>query len=273
MRCGGIFIPAFILGKIYRQYGTDRYILKSEYIIYSRRDNVKRIICFIGIFSLLVGAFVDYDAAEAKAKPVLNKKSATLTVGGKVRLKLKNNSKKVSWSSSRRNVAAVSARGVVTAKKAGSARITARAGGKKYVCKVTVRAKSSKKSDAGDYARSVLNLVNKERAKAGRKALQLDTPLCQAAKLRAEEITELFDHTRPDGSSCFTILKENNISYHAAGENIAAGQPTPEKVVESWMNSPGHRANILSEDFGKLGVGYVKADDEYGHYWVQLFSD
>lgn len=227
---------------------------------------MKRIICFIGILSLLAGAFIDYDVAEMKAKPVLNKKTVTLTVGKKVTLKLRNYNKKVHWSSSKKSVAAVSSQGVVTAKKAGSARITARAGGKKYECRVTVRAKSS-------FARRVLNLVNKERAKEGLSALKLDTSLCRVAKLRAEEITENFDHTRPDGSSCFTILKENNISYHAAGENIAAGQRTPEQVVKSWMDSPGHRENIMSKDFRKLGVGYMKADDEYGHYWVQLFSD
>lgn len=227
---------------------------------------MKRIICLIGILGLLTGVCMDHDVAELKEKPVLNKKTATLTVGKKVTLKLRNYNRKIRWSSSKKSVATVSSRGVVTAKKAGSARITARAGGKKYVCRVTVNAKSS-------FARKVLNLVNKERAKEGLGALKLDTSLCRVAKLRAEEITENFDHTRPDGSSCFTILKENNISYHAAGENIAAGQPTPEQVVKSWMDSPGHRENIMSKDFHKLGVGYVKADDEYGHYWVQLFSD
>lgn len=234
---------------------------------------MKRIICLIGILGLLAGVCMDHDVAELKEKPVLNKKTATLTVGKKVTLKLRNYNRKTRWSSSRKAVAVVSSRGVVTAKKTGSARITARAGGKKYVCRVTVRAKSSKKSSTGSYARSVLELVNKERAKEGLGALKLDTSLCRVAKLRAEEITENFDHTRPDGSNCFTILKENNISYHAAGENIAAGQPTPEQVVKSWMDSPGHRENIMSKDFHKLGVGYVKVDDEYGHYWVQLFSD
>lgn len=234
---------------------------------------MKRIICLIGIFSLLAGVFMDHDVAEAKAKPVLNKKTVTLTVGKKAILKLRNHNKKVRWSSSRKAVAVVSSRGVVTAKKAGNTRISARAGGRKYVCRVTVREKEAKKSNTGSYARKVLDLVNKERAKEGLAALKLDTSLCRVAKLRAEEITENFDHTRPDGSSCFTILKENNLSYRAAGENIAAGQPTPAQVVKSWMDSPGHRENIMSKEFHKLGVGYVKADDEYGHYWVQLFSD
>ena len=113
--------------------------------------------------------------------------------------------------------------------------------------------------------------MNKERAKAGRKALKLDALLNRTAMVRAKEITKVFSHDRPNGSSCFSILKEIGISYRAAGENIAAGQQTPEEVVNSWMNSDGHRANILSADFEKLGVGYVETDGVYKHYWVQLF--
>ncbi len=123
------------------------------------------------------------------------------------------------------------------------------------------------------YAEEVLRLVNKERKAAGLEALELDETLTEAANVRAEEITKQFSHTRPDGSSAFTVLQEYEYSYMAAGENIAAGQPDPESVVESWMNSEGHRANILSGQFKKLGVGYCKIANEYQHYWVQLFSD
>ena len=83
----------------------------------------------------------------------------------------------------------------------------------------------------------------------------------------AEDLPTLFDHTRPDGSSCFTALDEAGIRYRAAGENIAYGQRTPEQVVEAWMDSPGHRANILSSYFTAIGVGYRSQ----GSYWVQLF--
>lgn len=225
-------------------------------------------LCSIAIVFVLLGNIFSCQGAvvEAKAKAVLNKKNATLTVGTKLQLKLKNNTKKIRWSSSNQKVAKVSNRGLVTARARGSARITAKAGGKKYLCRIKVVATTK-----NSYAEKVLKLVNKERAKAGRKALKLDASLNRAAKVRAKEITEVFSHDRPDGSSCFSIMKEMGISYRAVGENIAAGQPTLE-VVHSWMNSEGHRANILSKEFEKLGVGYVKTGGTYKHYWVQLFS-
>lgn len=76
----------------------------------------------------------------------------------------------------------------------------------------------------------------------------------------------LFDHTRPDGSSFSSIFKDMGISYYTAGENIAMGYPSPEAVVAGWMNSPGHRANILNANFNAIGVGYAP-----GNAWVQLF--
>ncbi len=238
---------------------------------------MKKIIYLLGIAILFSGLFMNYDVAQMKAKPAINRKKVTLTVGEKSRLKVKNCKKKVKWKSSRKKVATVSSKGVVKAKKAGKAKITAKAGKKKYVCRVTVKAKSGKKSTknntAASYAEKVLQLVNKERKKAGVEPLQLDTSLCSAAATRAKEITTVFDHTRPNGDTCFSILKEKNISYRAAGENIAAGQTTPEDVVKSWMNSPGHRENILSGSFHKLGVGYVKTGSSYKHYWVQMFTD
>lgn len=238
---------------------------------------MKKIIYLLGILILFSGLFMNYDVAQMKAKPAINKKKVTLTVGEKARLKVKNCKKKVQWKSSKKKVATVSSKGVVKAKKAGKTKITAKAGKKKYVCRVTVKAKSSKKSTSNNtaesYAEKVLQLVNKERKKAGVDPLQLDTSLCSAAGVRAKEITKEFSHTRPDGSACFSILKEKNISYRAVGENIAAGQATPEDVVEAWMNSPGHRENILSKDFRKLGVGYVKTGSGYKHYWVQMFTD
>lgn len=129
-------------------------------------------------------------------------------------------------------------------------------------------------SKEDEYAKKILELVNKERAKAGLEKLSLDATLNKAADIRAKELLTSFSHTRPDGSSPFTVLEEYNYSYKAVGENIAAGQKTPQEVVEAWMNSEGHRANILSADFKKLGVGYCESNSsEYSHYWVQLFSD
>ena len=105
-------------------------------------------------------------------------------------------------------------------------------------------------------AEAVASLVNAARQDAGLSELELDADLCAAAQARAQEIAQSFSHTRPDGSSCFTILEEFGISYRAAGENIAMGQRTPEEVMDGWMNSSGHRANILNGTFTSIGVGY-----------------
>lgn len=124
------------------------------------------------------------------------------------------------------------------------------------------------------YIQKVLELVNVERKSEGLSELQLDSTLCQAAEVRAKEISVLFKHTRPDGTQCFSILEEYDYRYMAVGENIAAGQATPEEVVDSWMHSEGHRANILSSSFSRIGIGYYAlSNDIYGHYWVQMFSD
>lgn len=124
---------------------------------------------------------------------------------------------------------------------------------------------------ASRYAEEVLRLVNIEREKAGLSAYTTNTTLTSAANKRAGEIKKSFSHTRPDGSSFYTVLKEYNVSYRTAGENIAYGQKTPEEVVKGWMNSPGHRANILKPDFHKLGIGVYEVNGVY--YWTQLFTD
>lgn len=127
-------------------------------------------------------------------------------------------------------------------------------------------AETTTESTASAYAAKVVELVNEERAKEGLSPLQVDAKAAQAAQLRAEELPALFSHTRPDGSSCFTALKDAGVSYRAAGENIAMGQRSPEQVVDAWMHSEGHRANILSKQFRAIGVGYCA-----GNCWVQLF--
>lgn len=117
-------------------------------------------------------------------------------------------------------------------------------------------------------AEAVLELVNEARAAQGADALTLDPELCEAAAIRAEELGTYFSHDRPDGTSCFTVLEEVGIkSYHAAGENIAMGYTDANAVMEGWMNSPGHRANILSPDYSRIGIA------RSGSAWVQLFLD
>ena len=122
-------------------------------------------------------------------------------------------------------------------------------------------------AEFSSFAGEVLRLVNVEREKAGLPPLSTDAPLTAAAEVRAREIASLFDHTRPDGSSCFTIL--DGYAYRAAGENIAYGQSSPEQVMNSWMNSPGHRANILSASFNRIGIGVHQEGRTI--YWTQLF--
>lgn len=122
----------------------------------------------------------------------------------------------------------------------------------------------------GSFQSQVVSLCNQKRAEAGLPPLVEDATLDGLAQIRAGEIVSVFDHTRPDGSSCFTVL--DGVQWNACGENIAAGQISPEEVVNAWMNSEGHRANILSPKFNKIGVGYVTGGD-YGTYWSQLFTN
>lgn len=122
------------------------------------------------------------------------------------------------------------------------------------------------------YINQVLNLVNVERAKAGLSPLSLDAAINNAAMVRAEEIQSNFSHTRPNGSGFYTALREAGVIYRQSGENIAWGQQSPAQVVDAWMNSSGHRANIMSPDFTRIGVGYM--ENSVGTpYWVQLFAN
>lgn len=121
-----------------------------------------------------------------------------------------------------------------------------------------------------EFAAEVLRLVNEERSKAGLPALVLDQSVEKAANVRAKEIVSSFSHTRPNGTSFSTALKESGASYRGAGENIAWGQKTPAQVMEGWMNSAGHRANILNKSFTKIGVGYYQSGGT--NYWTQIFT-
>lgn len=120
------------------------------------------------------------------------------------------------------------------------------------------------------YANEILRLVNNERTSRGLKALTLDARISSAADIRAREIKSAFSHTRPDGRSCFTVLSDNGISYAGAGENIAYGQRSASEVMTAWMNSEGHRANILNSAFTKLGVGVYSSGGTL--YFAQLFT-
>ena len=170
----------------------------------------------------------------------------------------------VEWKSDNSSIASVSSSGVVTAKGVGKTviRVTT-CNGISASCTVTVKDNSLTDAD------KVLKLVNEERKKAGVPVLSTNSALNKAAQKRAEEISRTFNHKRPDGSSCFTVLDDFRVDYMAAGENIAAGQKTSEAVMTAWMNSAGHKKNILNSNFKNIGIGcYVKDGCKY---WVQIF--
>ncbi len=123
-----------------------------------------------------------------------------------------------------------------------------------------------------EYARRVLDLVNEQRAAYGLSALTWDDTAASAANTRVVEIVSSFSHTRPDGRKCATAYTDAGGTSSYVGENIAAGYMSPEEVVNGWMNSEGHRANILNANYTTLGVGcYYDPNSYYGYYWVQMF--
>lgn len=133
-----------------------------------------------------------------------------------------------------------------------------------------IKAVSYDSSQIAEYAEQVAVLVNKERIAYGLKPVKVSPLLSEAANIRAGEIKENFSHTRPNGTSCFTAMSELGIQYRSAAENIAYGQKNPESVMNAWMNSSGHRANILNEKMEYIGVGVFYQDGVY--YWSQFFA-
>ncbi|WP_028330223.1 CAP domain-containing protein [Brachyspira alvinipulli] len=128
------------------------------------------------------------------------------------------------------------------------------------------------KLNADKERKRVVELANAARKDNGTSSpLILDPTLTEAAQKRAEELIKLFSHTRPDGTQFLTVLKEYNVTYNTAGENIANGQVDADDVMKSWLNSPGHRANILNGKFGKIGVGVFEYNNNL--YWVQIFTN
>ena len=126
---------------------------------------------------------------------------------------------------------------------------------------------------AAQWRSEVFRLTNVERANAGLPIFKMGTSaLLAAADTRADEIVINFSHVRPDGTSCFTVLAEFGVAYSSAGENIikvTANAYTPAQIVQKWMDSSGHRANILNPNFTMLGIGYVRANGS--DYFVQSF--
>lgn len=124
-------------------------------------------------------------------------------------------------------------------------------------------------STVTSHENEVIRLVNEQRAKNGLKALSADWELGRVARIKSQDMKDnnYFSHNSPVYGSPFDMIKNFGISYRSAGENIARGQKTPQAVVDAWMNSSGHRANILNSSYTTIGVGYVKN----GNYWTQMF--
>jgi len=117
----------------------------------------------------------------------------------------------------------------------------------------------------------VLNLINSFRDAAKLNFLELDATLCEIAEIRAKEIIEKWDHTRPDGTNVTALASSYGLRYIFLGENIAKGQSSAKKVVEQWMNSKSHRDNILESFYSKTGIAVINNNGIL--YWVQIFSD
>ncbi|MGG7621891.1 SafA/ExsA family spore coat assembly protein [Bacillus coreaensis] len=118
----------------------------------------------------------------------------------------------------------------------------------------------------------VVQLTNQERAKYGLKPFVADWQLARVARYKSADMRDrnYFSHTSPTYGSPFDMMKNFGISYRSAGENIAAGQRTAQEVVTAWMNSEGHRKNILSSGYTHIGVGYAQGGSKQ-HYWTQMF--
>ena len=119
------------------------------------------------------------------------------------------------------------------------------------------------------FEQEVIRLVNEIRAENGLNSLEYDWELSRVARYKSQDMKDnrYFSHTSPVYGTPYQMIKNFGISFKSAGENIAMGYSTPQAVVNAWMNSSGHRANILNTSYTKIGVGYVAS----GNYWTQMF--
>src|SRR5699024_2370862 len=124
-------------------------------------------------------------------------------------------------------------------------------------------------SQLSEFELEVVELTNNERAKAGLAALEVDEELSRVAREKSRDmsVSGYFDHNSPNYGSPFDMMRSYGVTYQTAGENIAKGQRSPQEVVNAWMNSEGHRANIMNPNFTHIGVGFV----ETGNHWTQMF--
>lgn len=231
-----------------------------------KKQNGKKLIAFwatLAIFVLLftfAGGQVQAKAATMK----LNTTKKTLVIGKTYKLKVKNATKTVRWTSSNPKIACVSAKGLVTAKRAGTTTITAKVGKKKLTCKVTVI--TMQKS----YENKTIRLINKERRKYGYASFDKNPLLQSAAQKRAKELAKKFSHKRPNGYK-WTSAISMDYDFVRAAENIGRDFATPQQVVDAWMDKSNTKAKIISKKYKEIGVGVYLSSDGY-LYWCAIFA-
>ena len=219
---------------------------------------------------------------KAPASVKISPSSLTLNVGESYTIKENTNSgsyanaANLKWTSTNTRVVTVKKgsgnKAVLKAVSEGTANVKLTLyNGKTAICKVTVVDCSdvySAKTDKDYYSLShkVYEIVNQERIKAGVKPLRFNDKVYKAAMVRAKECHKYFSHTRPNGKDCFTALSEAGVKQNYAGENIAAGFSSPKSVMKGWMQSSGHRSNILNPVFTDFGCGVCNTGE-----WTQFF--
>jgi len=161
------------------------------------------------------------------------------------------------------------------AKKISAVRVVKYGGKKKVMMYSGPKTKKTYKKQFNTFEEEVARLVNKERTDRGLQPLTLNSSLANVARIKSADMRDnnYFGHISPTYGDPGQMLQRFGINWRSYGENIAAGQSTPAAVMNSWMNSPGHRSNILNPNFTDIGVGYVPgtSSSTYSSYWTQLF--
>nr|MBQ8253275.1 Ig-like domain-containing protein [Lachnospiraceae bacterium] len=225
----------------------------------------KKLIIWMTLTALLTALMICVGAPlQAQAAVKINKTKKTMVIGNTYRLKISGTSKKVKWSSSNKKVATVSSKGLVTAKKTGTATITAKVGSKKYKCKITV------KTQQEVYRSTLISQINKERRKYGYASFDKNSLLHSAAQKRAKELATKFSHTRPNGYK-WTSAISMRYDFKRAAENIARDFVTPDRVIDAWMAKSSTKAKIVSKRYDEIGVGVYLSPDGY-FYWCAIFA-
>ena len=205
---------------------------------------------------------------NVRVKARINKSRTLVTAGEKIDLKIIGANEKVVWTTSDKSVAKVNSSGKVRTYKEGKVTIKGVFKNKTFKCKINVWDSSQKENVR--QIKKVFKKVNNLREKKGLPKYKLNYRLCKAATVRAKELSEKFSHTRPNGTSCFTVFKEYGLEENSfKGENIAYGYVNASKAMEGWLKSSGHKNNILSSTYQEIGIGMY--NDDGMRYWVQDF--